>query len=64
MVPDPVLRDYFNESLTYSEYWDLAHLWQKYTEKKHTSSRDVDSVMSGHDMNINAKTAQLSFFFF
>ena len=26
MVPDPVLRDYLNESLTYSEYRDLAHL--------------------------------------
>ena len=29
MVPDPVLRDYLNENLTYSEYRDLAHLWQK-----------------------------------
>ena len=29
MVPDPVLRDYLNESLTYSEYRDMAHLWQK-----------------------------------
>ena len=32
MVPDPVLRDYLNESLTYSEYRDLANLWQKYIE--------------------------------
>ena len=63
IVPDPVLRDYLNESLTYSEYRDLAHLWQKYTEKKHPSSRDLDSVMAGHDMTIHAKSAQLSFFF-
>ena len=63
MVPDPVLRDYLNASLTYSEYKDLAHLWQKYTEKKHPSSRDYDSVMAGHDMNIHAKSAQLSLFF-
>ena len=34
VVPDPVLRDYLHESLTYSEYRDLAHLWQKYTEKE------------------------------
>ena len=27
MVPDPVLRNYLNESLTYSEYRDLAHIW-------------------------------------
>ena len=26
MVPDPVLRDDLNESLTYSEYRDLAHV--------------------------------------
>ena len=63
MVPDPVLRDYINESLTYSECRDLAHLWQKYTEKEHPSSRDLDSVMAGHDMNIHAKSAQLSFLF-
>ena len=63
MVPDPVLRDYLNESLTYSEYRDLAHLWQKYTEKKHPSSRDLDSVVVGHDMNIHAKSAQLSLLF-
>ena len=63
MVPDPVLRDYPNESLTYREYRDLAHLWQKYTEKKHPSSRDLDSVMVGHDLNIHAKSAQLSFLF-
>ena len=63
MVPDQVLRDYLNESLTYSEYRDLAHLWQKYTEKKHPSSRDLDSVMAGHDLNNHAKTAQLSLFF-
>ena len=63
MVPDPVLRDYLNESLTYSEYRDLAHMWQKYTEKKQPSNRDLDSVMSGHDMNIHAKSAQLSFLF-
>ena len=64
MVPDPVLRDYLNESLTYSEYRDLAHVWQKYTEKKHPSGRDLDSVMAGHEMNIHAKSGQLSFFFF
>ena len=63
MVPDPVLRDYLNESLTYSEYRDLAYVWQKYTEKKHPSIRDLDSVMAGHDLNIHAKSAQLSFFF-
>ena len=33
MVLDPVLRDCLNESLTYSEYRDLAHMWQKYTER-------------------------------
>ena len=27
MVPYPVLRGYMNESLTYSEYRDLAHIW-------------------------------------
>ena len=64
MVPDPVLRDYLNESLTYSEYRDLAYLWQKYTEKKHPASRDLDSVMAGHDLNIHAKSGQLSFFLF
>ena len=64
MVPDPVLRDYLNESLTYSEYRFLANLWQKYTEQKHPSSRDLHSVMAGHDLNIHAKSAQLSFFFF
>ena len=64
MVPDPVLRGYLNESLTYSEYRDLAYLWQKYTEKKHPPRRDLDSVTAGHDMNIHAKSAQLSFFFF
>ena len=60
MVLDPVLRDYLNESLAYNEYRDLAHLWQKYTEKKHPSSRDLDSAMAGHDMNIHAKSTQLS----
>ncbi|MFM7982003.1 MAG: hypothetical protein ACKPKO_22060, partial [Candidatus Fonsibacter sp.] len=35
MVSDPVRRDYLNDSLNYSEYRDLAHLWQKYIEKKH-----------------------------
>jgi hypothetical protein len=34
MVADPVLRDYLNESLTYNEYRDLAHVWQKYTKNK------------------------------
>ena len=35
LVPDPVLRDYLNESLTYNEYRDCAHLWQKnYTEQE------------------------------
>ena len=63
IVPDPVLRDYLNERLTYSEYRDLAHLWQTHTKNKHPSSRDLDSVMAGHDMNIHAKSAQLSFFF-
>ena len=63
MVHDPVLRDYLNESLTYSEYRDLAHMWQKYTEKKHPSSRDLGSVMAGHDMNMHSKSAQLCFFF-
>ena len=62
MAPDPVLRDYLNESLTYSAYRDIAYIWQKYTEKNHPSSRDLDSVMVGHDMSINAKSAQLSFF--
>ena len=38
-------------------------MWQTYTEKKHPSSRDLDSVMSGHDMNIHATSTQLSFFF-
>ena len=57
MVPDPVLRDYLHESLTYSEYRDLAHVWQKYTEMKHPSIRDLDSVMVGHDCNIHAKSA-------
>ena len=61
MAPDPVLRDYLNESLTDSEHRDIAHLWQKYTEKKHPSIRDLDSVTAGHDLNINAKPAQLSF---
>ena len=63
MVPDPVLRDYLNESLTYSEYRDLACMWQKYTEKKHPSSRGLDSVMSGHGMNMHAKSTQLSLLF-
>ena len=63
MAPDPVLRDNLNESLTYSEYRDIAHLWQKYTEKKHPSSRDLDSVMAGHDMNIHAQSAHVSFSF-
>ena len=63
MVPDPVLRDYLKESLTYSEYRDLAYMWQKYTENMHPSSRDLDSVMSGHYMNMHAKSAQLSLFF-
>ena len=34
MVPDPVLRDYLNKSLAYSEYRDLAHLWQKVYRKE------------------------------
>ena len=42
----------------------LHMLWQKYIEKQHPSSRDLDSVMAGHDLNIHAKSAQLSFFFF
>ena len=40
----------------------MASAWQKYTEKKHPSSRYVSSVMAGHSTNINAKSAQLSCF--
>ena len=39
MVADPVLRDYLNESLTFSEYRDVAYLCHKYTEKQDPSSR-------------------------
>ena len=63
IVPDPVLRDYLNESLTYSEYRDLAYLWQTYTENNHPTSRELASVVSGHEANINAKSAQLSVLF-
>jgi hypothetical protein len=31
MVPDPVLRDYLKEDLTYSEYRDCGYRLQKYT---------------------------------
>ena len=64
MVPDPVLRDSLKEDLTYSDYRDMALDWQKYTEKKHPSSRELPSVMARHSTNINAKSAQLSFFFY
>ena len=63
MVPDPVLRDYFKEDLTYSDYRDMAFAWQKYTEKKHPSNKELSSVLEGHSTNINPKSAQLSFFF-
>ena len=45
MVPDPVLRDYLKEDLTYSDYRDMAFSWQKYTEKRHPSSRELSSAM-------------------
>jgi hypothetical protein len=50
------------EDLTYSDYRDMAFAWQKYTEKKHPSSRELASVMTGHPTNINAKSSQLRFF--
>ena len=63
MVPDPVLRDYLKEDFTFSEYRDCAYPLQNYTENMHPSSRELASVISRHSANINAKSAQLRFFF-
>ena len=64
MILDLVLRDYLKEDLTYRDFRDVAYAWRKDTEKKHPSSRELSSVMTGHASNINAKSSQLSFFFF
>ena len=63
MVPDPVLRAYLKGDLTYQDFRDMAFAWYTYTEKKHPSSRELSSVMTGHSTHINAKSSQLSFFF-
>ena len=63
MVPDPVLRDYLNQDLTYSDNRDIAFARQKYTEKNHPSSRELSYVLEGHSTNSHAKSAHLSIFF-
>ena len=63
MLPDPALQGYLKEDLTYSDNKALAKAWQKYTQRKHPTSREQEEIQQGQDLNVNITTFQFSVFF-
>ena len=50
-----------NMTLTYSANKELAKQRQQYSPRKHPTSRPLEQIRSGQDLNVNQSTSQLRF---